>query len=1082
MRRQGATVLTLLLLAGCGPPPGPSGETALFDGQLTLLRKELRDEVSREFDVQAGTRVVAIVDEDGTDVSVSIRASGVGEVVETTLRGEGVEIALLLVPQSGSVTITLHGPRDFNEPGRVHLGVFAYAPDAALSDATAQRLRAYAAWTRATRATLTKEQFLATGRAEFDTAIAAFESAGDESSAAMARLLKAHTAYVHEIDWREALAGAIHAATQFESQGTAQKHNAALARRLEAAALQELATQSSGAAPTPAEANTRARRLYGWLLSPDSPLGDVQRGRVHNFAGLLDHDTQEWNAADQHFRSALALAEKAGHRSGVLQTMRNLALLANSRGDYPAATRAYESALQDIESLPNWDARAGLLHNAAVVDTNLGNTDRAIDRFLSALKIADDHQLAPARARALHGLGVAYWARGELGQAQPLFAEALRLQRTLADDATTFAVLRSIGAYQRETGEIDAALATHQEALKLASIAWRRVRANMEIARDHAAAGSYEEALRFARAAAAEPFESATHPVHREAQLLQAVLLISKPRRNATEASEAESIAISSLGRIGSAADVQSEIDARHVLAKVYEQRGERRRASQQLSQAIVLAQNFSVTSTNPELQASSRASRSRLYRDYVDLLMSDRDDPDAPEHALRAVETVRALNYAAGAPRAENGAEDPELARLLDEFAARSLTLSTLRERSRPVEGAIRSLELDMVKLRAQIDRARARQGSAQTQASPGADAANVAPWRTVASHSVQLSYFTGTRGVYLWRRDARGLRSWRLAVSAGELGERIATLARIDPLQAPGDYDRSLAWFSRLLPMETLAREQPDVELVADSELSAIPFGLLPSLVGGDSVLGETHVISRVPTLLQIASAPARAKPRRWALFALDGGAAGAGADAGAGPPDLPAASAEIASLAASFQRTTPAARIQVVAGHRASAGAVRDVLNQGVEVMHLATHGITDLRHPLASVLWLPTAPDTPARGFLSAGQILNWRGDAGLVFLSACESAQAPARFAGEMPGLQRAFLRAGARHVVATLWPVEDEFAREFAQRFYDEMLRGTTPAQALARTQRHWTSGSGGPQQSLTRRRVAAWGYVLYTQ
>jgi hypothetical protein len=45
MRRQGATVLTLLLLAGCGPPPGPSGETPLFDGQLTLLRKELRDEV-----------------------------------------------------------------------------------------------------------------------------------------------------------------------------------------------------------------------------------------------------------------------------------------------------------------------------------------------------------------------------------------------------------------------------------------------------------------------------------------------------------------------------------------------------------------------------------------------------------------------------------------------------------------------------------------------------------------------------------------------------------------------------------------------------------------------------------------------------------------------------------------------------------------------------------------------------------------------------------------------------------------------------------------------------------------------------
>ena len=32
----------------------------------------------------------------------------------------------------------------------------------------------------------------------------------------------------------------------------------------------------------------------------------------------------------------------------------------------------------------------------------------------------------------------------------------------------------------------------------------------------------------------------------------------------------------------------------------------------------------------------------------------------------------------------------------------------------------------------------------------------------------------------------------------------------------------------------------------------------------------------------------------------------------------------------------------------------------------------------------------------------------------------------------MPGLQRAFLRAGARGVIATLWPVEDVYASQFA--------------------------------------------------
>lgn len=52
------------------------------------------------------------------------------------------------------------------------------------------------------------------------------------------------------------------------------------------------------------------------------------------------------------------------------------------------------------------------------------------------------------------------------------------------------------------------------------------------------------------------------------------------------------------------------------------------------------------------------------------------------------------------------------------------------------------------------------------------------------------------------------------------------------------------------------------------------------------------------------------------------------------------------------------------------------------------------------------------------------------------------------------GLGRAFFVAGARAVVATHWPVRDDDAAAFSDRFYDALSRGQTVAGAVASAQR----------------------------
>jgi CHAT domain-containing protein len=109
-------------------------------------------------------------------------------------------------------------------------------------------------------------------------------------------------------------------------------------------------------------------------------------------------------------------------------------------------------------------------------------------------------------------------------------------------------------------------------------------------------------------------------------------------------------------------------------------------------------------------------------------------------------------------------------------------------------------------------------------------------------------------------------------------------------------------------------------------------------------------------------------------------------------------------------------------------------------------LACHGEFDLDDPLRS--WLEIGPNER----LSAADVIgSFALDAELVVLSACRSGVSRVLRGDEPMGLVRAFLSAGARAVLVTLWPVEDSSARLLMERFYLAMQAETAcdPAAAL---------------------------------
>ena len=131
----------------------------------------------------------------------------------------------------------------------------------------------------------------------------------------------------------------------------------------------------------------------------------------------------------------------------------------------------------------------------------------------------------------------------------------------------------------------------------------------------------------------------------------------------------------------------------------------------------------------------------------------------------------------------------------------------------------------------------------------------------------------------------------------------------------------------------------------------------------------------------------------------------------------------------------------------------GASEELIKKGelekFDFIHLATHGFVNSQYPELSGLLLTQNAKSVEDGVLYTGEILGLNFNAQLVTLSACETALGKKVEGEGVRGLATAFLFAGAKNVIASLWKVSDASTSELMIEFYTELLSGKDKATAL---------------------------------
>jgi predicted ATPase/class 3 adenylate cyclase len=197
-------------------------------------------------------------------------------------------------------------------------------------------------------------------------------------------------------------------------------------------------------------------------------LPDERRGPVLLALGQALVLTAQWEAAEERFTAALALAEASHDAAAQDQCRQALGELLHQRGDYAAARVQLEAARAGAVARGERGDEAAALRGLGIAAFRQGGYAQAralLEQSQALYRALDNKQ---GIARTLNNLAAVAHHQGEYAHAQALLEEGLALYRVLGDKQGSATLVGNLGLITQQQGDYSRARALYEESLSLA--------------------------------------------------------------------------------------------------------------------------------------------------------------------------------------------------------------------------------------------------------------------------------------------------------------------------------------------------------------------------------------------------------------------------------------------------------------------------------------------------------------------------------------------------------------------------------------------------------------------------------------